>query len=120
LQDAGLSIVTEPSGYNEGLFFVVSEEKGHPAMLDVNVRKAFAMAIDREAINKDLLLGLTKVPASYWDALPFYNDPPLQNYPYDLEAAKKLLDEAGWVDSNGDGSGIKMGLSWTNLWHDDP
>lgn len=116
LRDAGLEIVTVPSGYNEGLFFMVNAEKGHPAMLDVRVRQAFAMAIDRDALNRDLLLGLTKTPASFWDALPFYNDPPLQNYPYDPEAAKDLLDEAGWLDSNGDGTrdkdGVELELSY--------
>ena len=110
LKDAGLSIMTEPSGYNEGWFFLINKDKGHPAMLDVNVRKALAMAVDREAINRDLLLGLTKVPASYWDALPYYNNPPLQNYPYDPEAAKKLLDEAGWKDTNNDGVRDKDGV----------
>ncbi len=68
------------------------------------------MSVDREAINRDLLLGLTKVPASFWDSLPYYNNPPLTNYPYDPEAAKKLLDEAGWVDSNGDGVRDKNGV----------
>jgi peptide/nickel transport system substrate-binding protein len=92
LQDAGIKIVTEPSGYNEGLFFLVNAEIGHPALLDVNVRKAIAMAINREAINRDLLLGLTQVPASFWDTFPFYNNPPLTNYNYDPAAAKALLD----------------------------
>lgn len=77
---------------------------GHPALRDVNVRKAIAMAIDRDAINRDLLLGLTQTPASFWDALPYYNDPPLTNYPYDPQDAKALLDQAGWTDSNGDGT----------------
>ena len=110
LQDAGISIVTQPSGYNEGLFFLISEELGHPALLDVRVRQAIAMGIDREGINQDLLLGLTQVPASFWDALPYYNDPPLENYPYDPTAAAALLDEAGWVDSNGDGVRDKEGV----------
>jgi len=110
LKDAGLSIMVEPNGYSEWMFFMVNEEKGHPALLDVRVRKAIAMAIDREGINRDLLLGLTKVPASFWDALPYYNDPPLENYPYDPEAAKALLDEAGWVDANGDGVREKDGV----------
>lgn len=103
LKEAGINIMVQPSGYNEGWFFVINEKIGHPALVDVNVRKAIAMAVDREAINRDLLLGLTKVPASFWDSLPFYNDPPLVNYPYDPEAAKKWLDDAGWVDSNSDG-----------------
>ncbi len=120
LKDAGLTIMTQPSGYNEGLFFLINKEKGHPALLDVNVRKAIALAVDRDAVNTDLLLGLTKVPASYWDALPYYNDPALENYPYDPEGAKKLLDDAGWKDSNGDGTrdkgGVELALSYgTNI-----
>lgn len=110
LEKAGLQIVTKPSGYSEWMFFLVNEKIGHPALLDVNVRKAIALAIDREGINRDLLLGLTSPPASFWDALPFYNDPPLQNYPYDPEEAKRLLDQAGWVDSNGDGVRDKNGI----------
>ena len=109
LKEAGMTLTTEPSGFNEGWFFRI-DDKSHPAMHDLNVRKALAMAIDREAVNRDLLLGLTKVPASYWDSLPFYNDPPSENYPYDPEAANALLDEAGWVDSNSDGTRDKDGV----------
>ncbi|OGO25868.1 MAG: hypothetical protein A2W33_08455 [Chloroflexi bacterium RBG_16_52_11] len=110
LEDAGINIVVEPNGYSEWLFFLVNEEIGNPGLADVIVRKAFALAIDREAIVKDLLLGIPKVPASFWDALPFYNDPPLVNYPYDPEQAKAILDQAGWVDSNGDGVRDKDGV----------
>lgn len=108
LKEAGIEIKTVKSGYNEGIFFVINE-KLQPNTFDVRVRKAIAMSIDRESIVRDLLLGLTAVPASYWDALPFYNDPPLEPYPYDPESAKKLLDEAGWVDTNGDGVREKDG-----------
>jgi peptide/nickel transport system substrate-binding protein len=93
---AGLNLITEPSGFNESWFFMINKDKSNPALLDVRVRQAIAMAFDREKLNKDLHYGLTKVPASYWDSLPFWNDPPVQNYPYDPEGAKKLLDEAGW------------------------
>ena len=56
LQDAGLNIVIEPSGYNEFMFFMVNAEKGHPALLDVRVRKAIALAIDRDGINRTCIL----------------------------------------------------------------
>ena len=115
LQDAGLDIVIEPNGYNEFMFFLVNEEKGHPALLDVRVRRAIALAIDRDGINRDLFYGLTKTPTSFWDALPYYNDPPLEPYPYDPEEARRLLDEAGWVDSNGNGirdrNGVELEIS---------
>lgn len=110
LEETGLTIIAQPSGYNESIFPVINAEKGSVAIDDVNVRKAIIMSIDREAIVRDILLGKTYVPASYWDSLPFYNTPPLENYPYDPEAAKALLDEAGWIDANGDGVREKDGV----------
>jgi peptide/nickel transport system substrate-binding protein len=112
LKENGITIMTQPSGYNEGIFFQVSEEFSHPAMLDVNVRKAVAMALNRDGFNQDVNLGVVKTPASFWDALPYYNDPALTPYPYDPDAAKALLDAAGWVDSNGDGTRDKDGVEF--------
>lgn len=112
LKDAGVSIMTQPSGYNEGIFFQVSEEFSHPAMLDVNVRKAIAMSIDFNSFNEDVNLGLVNTPGSFWDALPFYNNPAVEPYPYDPEGAKALLDAAGWTDSNGDGTRDKDGVEF--------
>jgi len=112
LKDAGVTITTEPSGYNESWFFQVSEEHSFPAMLDVNVRKAIAMSIDFASFNRDVNLGVVQAPGSFWDALPFYNDPPVQPYPYDPDGAKALLDAAGWKDSNGDGTRDKDGVEF--------
>jgi len=109
LKDAGVNIVSVFSGYNEGWYLYLDPEKGHPALQDVNVRKALAMAFDRFTLVNDLLLGLTKPAATYWDNTP-YADPSLEPYPYDPEMAKTLLDQAGWVDSNGDGVRDKDGV----------
>jgi peptide/nickel transport system substrate-binding protein len=110
LEESGnVNIELVPSSYNEGWFFNVDPETAHPAMLDVNVRKALAMAVDRDKINVDLNRGLTYTPGSFWEGTP-YARPDAEPYPYDPEIAAQLLDEAGWVDSNGNGTRDKDGV----------
>ena len=109
LEEAGMTITKAFSGYNEGIYFDQKPESTHPALLDVNVRQAIAYATNRDAINKDLNLGLTVSAATYWDNTP-YNEPSLKPYPFDPEKAKQLLDAAGWVDSNGDSVRDKDGV----------
>ncbi|MBP6786945.1 MAG: peptide ABC transporter substrate-binding protein [Candidatus Promineofilum sp.] len=110
LQDAGVNIMTVPSGYYEGIFFFLGDDTipGHPALQDERVRQAIAMALDRETLNQDLLLGLTHPVATLWAGTP-YESPDIEMWPYDPAAANALLDEAGWVDSNGDGTRDKDG-----------
>ncbi len=109
LEDAGVQVIWVPAGYNEGWFFNLDPETGHPAIQDVNVRRAIAMAVDRDRINQDLRLGFNYTPASFWEGLP-YQSPDLKPIPYDPVMAAQLLDEAGWVDSNGDGTRDKDGV----------
>lgn len=108
LEEAGLTMFTAQSGYTEGWFLSLNE-KSHPAMQDVRVRQALIYAVDREKITKDLLLGKTQPGASLWDNSP-YVDPSLKPYAYDPAKAKSLLDEAGWMDTNGDGTRDKDGV----------
>ena len=62
---------------------------------DPRVRKAISMAVDRNAIIESLLGGLASPISSAQGAGSFGNDPELEAYPYDPEAAKALLKEAG-------------------------
>ena len=100
-----VKVVAVASGYNEAWFLNVNPDTAHPAMLDANVRKAVAMATDRFTIVNDLLVSsINPVSVSFWDTTPPYdNIGGLEPYPYDPEGAKKLLDDAGWKDSDGDG-----------------
>jgi peptide/nickel transport system substrate-binding protein len=109
LQEAGIQVVNVFSGYNEGLYFYLDPNKGHPALQDVRVRQAIAYATDRFSLCKDLLLGLTVPAATDYDNTP-YIDPSIKPYPFDPEKAKQLLDEAGWIDANGDGVREKDGV----------
>ncbi len=109
LQKAGVTILNSFSGYNEGWYINMHADKGNPALKDVKVRQALAYAFNRQKLVDDLLLGLTGVAATDWDKSPWV-DPSITPYPYDPEKAKALLAEAGWTDTNGDGTVDKDGV----------
>jgi peptide/nickel transport system substrate-binding protein len=109
LEAAGITIVNSFSGYNEGWYFNQHAEKSNPALKDVRVRQAIAMGFNRQKLVDDLLLGLTGVAATDWDKSPWI-DPSIEPWPYDPERAKTLLEEAGWVDTNDDGTVDKDGV----------
>ena len=71
---------------------------------DVRVRQAFAYCMDRQGVVDKLLYGLSQVPAGYFPPdHPLY-DASLQPLPYDPGEGSRLLQEAGWVDSDNDPS----------------
>jgi peptide/nickel transport system substrate-binding protein len=70
------------------------------------------MALDRQQIIDDIWSGAAKVAHSYLSPkFAFYYNPDLKQYPYDPDAANTLLDEAGWVDADGDGIRDKDGVA---------
>ena len=74
----------------------------HPFFSDLRVRQAFAHAIDRAAIAS--LYGPTGQPATniLVSPPPFESPNTANQYPFDLAKAARLLDEAGWRDTNRD------------------
>ena len=84
-------------------------EPGHPALQDKMVRRAIVMGVDRQQIIDELFYGAYIIPASLWYGTA-YEHPDIRPWPYDPDAAMALLDEAGWVDSNGDGTRDKDGV----------
>ncbi|WP_018130461.1 peptide-binding protein [Effusibacillus pohliae] len=80
---------------------------------DKKVRQALTMAIDRKAIVDSVLEGHGKVANAPQSPLSWaYNDN-VTVFEYDPEKAKKLLEEAGWKDTNGDGILDKDGKKFT-------
>ncbi|HFR3797710.1 TPA: oligopeptide ABC transporter substrate-binding protein [Streptococcus suis] len=73
-------------------------------MNDVNLRQAIAYAIDTKTAGESLYNGLYHPANSL--IISFFgdiHDSELEGYTYDPEKAKKLLDEAGYKDVDGDG-----------------
>ncbi len=109
----GVEMVTVFGGYIESLWLNLRTEEtpraGHPALQDVNVRQAIRFALDRQAISDALLAGTVSPTDSIYASSPF-EDTSLGVTPHDIEQANALLDAAGWVDSNGDGTRDKDGV----------
>ncbi|MFZ5916435.1 MAG: peptide ABC transporter substrate-binding protein [Chloroflexota bacterium] len=84
-------------------------DEPHPIFADINVRKAVAMGMDRFTAVAAILQGYGEVAITELDNHPWFNEE-LSPVPYDPEAAKALLDAAGWVDSDGDGIRDKDGV----------
>lgn len=73
-----------------------------PLFQDVRVRKALTMAVDRQAIIDQILLGQAVLATSSHSPAfgEYYNDK-IEPYPYDVDAATALMEEAGWTKQGG-------------------
>ena len=66
--DGKVKVYPLKSGYNEAWFLNVNPETTHPALLEVRIRKAIALATDRFTIVQDLLVeSINPVNVTYWD-----------------------------------------------------
>ena len=81
----------------------------HPFLSDVKVRQALALATNKEIIANQLYGVTGKATANFLVAPPKYVSVNNQ-VEYNLEKAAKLLDEAGWKDTNGNGIRDKDGV----------
>ena len=68
----------------------------HPILGDIRVREAIASAINYQALQQDVLQGSVGDSTNPF-AYGWYECKLPRKYGYDVEAANKLLDEAGWV-----------------------
>ena len=91
-----------------------------PTLAQTEVRQALMYALDRKSFLKaeygsdDLVsLGMAPISPVSW-AYP--GNDALNAYDYDLDKAAKMLDDAGWKDTDGDGirdkDGTPLHLNW--------
>lgn len=83
---------------------------------DPAVRKAIAMGINKEVFVNKLLNGNGYPAAGVFPDSFVFGNKAVKTEKYDPEAAKKLLEDAGWKDTDGDGvrekNGKKLHLRW--------
>jgi peptide/nickel transport system substrate-binding protein len=72
------------------------------------VRRAMTMAIDRQRIIDQNFNGMAvEITGTFFKHSPAH-DPSIEPWPFDPVLAKRLLEEEGWYDSDGDGILDKM------------
>jgi len=74
----------------------------HPILSDLRVRQAVRAAIDVDTISREFFLGYAKPVWTEFFREPYVCDIPRPKF--DPEAAAALLEEAGWKDTDGDGT----------------
>jgi peptide/nickel transport system substrate-binding protein len=87
------------------------EQDPHPILGDVRVRQAIAHALDYDSIIQNIYFGKGyRLPANVFPTIEWAFNADLEPYPFDLEKSAALLEEAGWVDGDGDGVREKDGV----------
>ena len=114
----GYHVVSLPSADNRGFTLPMlpdegkTTESGAPIGNNVTcnpeIRQAIAYAIDRQAIADAVLNGFGRPAYSENDGMPWNN--PEAVIETDVAYAEKLLADAGWADSDGDGIVEKDGV----------
>jgi peptide/nickel transport system substrate-binding protein len=102
-QDPNLQVLQFPGSNLNLLTFNTSA----PPLDNAHVRQAIAHAIDRESMIRSLLLGYAKIahsilPEESWAYTPG------EKYSFDPTLAKKILDDAGFKDPDGDGPQMRF------------
>jgi peptide/nickel transport system substrate-binding protein len=94
------------SSFNRGVFWFNT----NPLFRDASVRRALTLAIDRRGLLRALNMpDFVPIPAAPYTRRMFKRGEIPEPLPYDPSEAERLLEEAGWRDTGGDGIREKQG-----------
>ena len=106
----GRKVLRETGVNYSYLGFNLADKRG--IVSQVKVRRALAHALDREQIIGALMFGMARPATGLLAPSNWAYEPDVTTYPYDPERAKRLLDEAGFPDPDGDGPAMRFTLSY--------
>jgi peptide/nickel transport system substrate-binding protein len=89
----------------------------HPILKHRNVRQALAHSIDRDGIIRHILKDQATAANGLLSPLNWAHDDSVPHWPFDPAKAKRLLDQAGYPDPDGEGPRPRFKLSFktTNI-----
>ena len=107
-REAGIRTMRAPGASYQYLGFNLED----PLLSDIRVRRAIAHAIDRETLIAYVMQGQARPADSFFPPEHWAHTDGAPGYLYDPELSKKLLDEAGLKDPDGDGPLMRVTLSY--------
>jgi len=103
------TVVNSPVGAYEAMYANVHGKPPYDKLSDLRLRRAVAMSIDREALVNGVLDGLATTDQTWVPPTSLGEHAKIiAGHTYDPDAARALLDEAGWTPG-GDGVRTKGG-----------
>ena len=93
----GRTVIRKPTNFVEFIYF----NNSLPQFADKRVKQAIYHASDAATIVDTIYYGLETPTLTYLNPKHWAYNPEVKTYPYDLEKAKALLDEAGFVPGDG-------------------
>lgn len=111
VDNRGISLPTVPSTgkVTDDKSIMPGSPIGNNVTSDINIRRALDIAMDRKEMIETILDGEGTPAYSIADGLPWFNDKTVEENDGDIEKAKKILDDAGWVEGS-DGIREKDGV----------
>ena len=107
----GMKLTEVSSVDNRGIMFPTvksgeadadSNPIGNEVTSDLAIRQAINVALDRQAIVDGVLEGYGTKAYSICDKMPWWNEETVTT-DNDVDLAKKILADGGWIDADGDG-----------------
>lgn len=108
IDSRGIALPTEPSG-GKGFINGNEVDVGNDVTSDSAIRQALNIGLDRQQLLDISIAGYGQKAYCLCDSLPWFNEETVFK-DGDIEKAKKILTDSGWVDTNKDGVLEKDGL----------
>lgn len=108
LKDENIKVISAPSI----LYTYIGINLTDPILSNKSVRKAIAYAIDRESIIKSKFMGMARLSDSVLVPEHWAYEKEVERYEFNPQKAKRLLDEAGFFDPDGDGPQKRFSITY--------
>lgn len=115
-EEGTLYVAQAPVSFFAAFNFANPANATQDMMKDEALREALTLAIDRKRYAREIFFEFIDERKAGTIVQPWAHDDAIVNPEQDIERAKKILDKAGWIDTNGDGMRDHPSGNMLDLW----